>query len=62
MECIMLDFLEFEVGLAKLEVYKRASWRSNTRWRGQERIGGRIDLDELEPEAWRTYFRYLHRG
>jgi hypothetical protein len=60
MEHILVDFLEFEVGLAKLEVFKRAAWRNNTRWRGQERNGGRIDLEELEPEAWRTYFRYFH--
>jgi hypothetical protein len=51
MEHILMDFLEFEVWLAKLEVFKRASWRNNTRWYGQERNGGRIDL-ELEPEAW----------
>ena len=52
-----LTLFEFELGLAELKLYQHALVHNNARWRGQEREGGRIDLEELEPEAWKTYFR-----
>ena len=52
------SLFELELGLAELEIYQHVSVRTNIRWRGQEREGGAIDLEALEPEAWKTYFRY----
>jgi len=52
-----LAMFEFELGLAELDLYQHTLVRTNVRWRGQEREGGPIDLEELEPEAWKTYFR-----
>jgi len=55
-----LDFslFELDLGLAKLEIYQHASVQTNIHWRGQECEGGAIDLEALDPEAWKTYFRY----
>ena len=30
---------------------------TNQRWRGQMRAGGKMDLDELDDESWKAYFR-----
>jgi len=55
-----LDFamFEFELGLAELDLYQHTLVRTNVRWRGQEREGGPIYLEELDPQCWKTYFRY----
>lgn len=51
-------YMEFAVGVAELEVLAQAARVDNTRWRGQGRAGGAIDLDAIEGDAWKTYFRY----
>ena len=52
-----LGLFELELGLLQLSLYWHASICTNTRWRGQEWEGEQIDLEELEPESWKTYFR-----
>lgn len=52
-----LGLFELELGLLQLSLYQHASIQTNARWRGQEREGGQIDLEEQEPESWKTYFR-----
>jgi len=52
-----LRLFEFELGLLQVSLYQHASVRTNARGRGQEWEGGQIDLEELEPESWKTYFR-----
>ena len=52
-----IGLFEFELGLLQLRLYQHASIHTNARWREQEREGGQIDLEELEPESWKTYFR-----
>lgn len=54
-EALYFEFLE---GVAELEVFAAAVRHDNIRWRGQQREGGPIDLNSLEEESWRTYFRY----
>jgi len=58
-----LDFamFEFELGLAELDLYQHTLVHTNERWRRKEREGGPIDLEELEPESWKTYFRYCSK-
>ncbi|KAH0606104.1 uncharacterized protein H6S33_003765 [Morchella sextelata] len=51
-------YFEILTRIAELEVLAKASEQSNTRWRGQQRHGGPIDLDILEGDAWKTYFRF----
>lgn len=51
-------YLKFIIGMAELEVLASASVQDNTRWRGQQQEGGPIDLDTLDGEAWKTYFRF----
>lgn len=50
-------YLEFIEGVAELRVLAAAVRHDNIRWRGQQREDGPIELDSLEEEAWRTYFR-----
>lgn len=38
-----------------IEKIRIGNWKK----RGQKREGGRIILDELEPDSWKTYFRYV---
>lgn len=51
-------YFEILTRIAELEVLAKASEQNNTRWRGQQRHGGPIDLDILEGDAWKTYFRF----
>jgi hypothetical protein len=49
--------MDFMGGIAELEVFADAVRNNNTRWRGQGRSGGPINLDSLKGDAWKTYFQ-----
>jgi hypothetical protein len=52
-------YLEFFIGLAELEVLQNAvemKGNNTKRW-GQQREGEPIDLETLQGEEWKTYFR-----
>lgn len=51
-------YFEIITRIAELEVLAGASEKNNTRWRGQQRYGWSIDLDILEGDVWKTYFRF----
>jgi hypothetical protein len=44
--------------IAKVRLLLSKVKRTNTRWRGQEREDGVLDLNTLHPDAWKTYFRF----
>jgi hypothetical protein len=60
MAALEAAYLEFLAGIAELEALAVVARNDNTRWRGQERQGGIIDLDIIEGDAWPIYFRFTH--
>lgn len=59
MEVIEQLFQEFVEGIEELEYFANLLRHDNTRWRGQQREGGCIDLESIEGDAWLTYFRFV---